>query len=609
MFAVASSGTSLSITTTSPLTSATQSTSYNFTMAATGGTPPYTWSLTSQTGSNSWSVSTGGVVSGTPGTIETDSLVIKVTDSVLATSSGTFSLTVNSPAGADVFSIYVNHSGPSVNGQGVGWANDFSFGSNGPVNGSFTSNPFPGHTFSLEVPAGFAYQPAANFVAGFPSGSDSNVGPEGYNLGSFAAGTPTAQDGPFTDITYALWTATPTHTFLETWNTLGFFSAGFADVANASGLTINDITLVPGVSSLVGSAWQTIKIPLPFLGQLGVLATYKTAIKDNNSGQYQLDNIGFVQGSYSWIFNGGLPNGYSNNQTFNATALVAGQNYVIKTVGTTSFTAIGAASNTVGLQFFATGAGTGTGTVTGNFWNFDAAAPISGWSDASVNASTNYTLNPVTIAALGTQGRNFSANGAKTPGYGVQFNGTISGTVLTASSVQGQFAVNQLLLANGISGFPFISSFGTGTGGAGTYNLSFAPGNIGTAATMVTISSTTCAQVTNSATNGMWKVTQSSFSLSGFTRFTFAVLPTNGTHSWTVQFYNTSGVATGTAVTIASGSLTFTPNDNSTGGWTPYVIPLSSFGTLPSNIGGVSIQDTSGVASNVWDLSAIAFMS
>ena len=41
---------------------------------------------------------------------------------------------------------------------------------------------------------------------------------------------------------------------------------------------------------------------------------------------------------------------------------VVGETYEIKTVGTTDFTAIGAASNTVGVEFTATGAGSGTGT-------------------------------------------------------------------------------------------------------------------------------------------------------------------------------------------------------------------------------------------------------
>lgn len=45
------------------------------------------------------------------------------------------------------------------------------------------------------------------------------------------------------------------------------------------------------------------------------------------------------------------------------TSAVAGRSYVIDSVGDTSFTAIGAASNTANLTFTATGAGTGTGMI------------------------------------------------------------------------------------------------------------------------------------------------------------------------------------------------------------------------------------------------------
>jgi len=48
--------------------------------------------------------------------------------------------------------------------------------------------------------------------------------------------------------------------------------------------------------------------------------------------------------------------------TVAATALVPGNSYKIATVGTTDFTLVGAASNTVGVEFIATRAGTGTGT-------------------------------------------------------------------------------------------------------------------------------------------------------------------------------------------------------------------------------------------------------
>lgn len=48
--------------------------------------------------------------------------------------------------------------------------------------------------------------------------------------------------------------------------------------------------------------------------------------------------------------------------TFTAGSFIVGLEFQIKTIGTTDFTLIGAASNTVGLFFTATGVGTGTGT-------------------------------------------------------------------------------------------------------------------------------------------------------------------------------------------------------------------------------------------------------
>jgi hypothetical protein len=49
------------------------------------------------------------------------------------------------------------------------------------------------------------------------------------------------------------------------------------------------------------------------------------------------------------------------NTTATAGSFVIGKSYIIQTVGNTNFTAIGAASNTVGVVFKATGIGSGTG--------------------------------------------------------------------------------------------------------------------------------------------------------------------------------------------------------------------------------------------------------
>ena len=53
-----------------------------------------------------------------------------------------------------------------------------------------------------------------------------------------------------------------------------------------------------------------------------------------------------------------------NSYTVVAGSFVIGNTYTILTVGNTNFVTIGAASNAVGVVFFATGVGTGTGTAT-----------------------------------------------------------------------------------------------------------------------------------------------------------------------------------------------------------------------------------------------------
>ncbi len=50
------------------------------------------------------------------------------------------------------------------------------------------------------------------------------------------------------------------------------------------------------------------------------------------------------------------------NEIFTAGSFVVGKSYEIKTVGSTDFTLIGALTNVVGVEFTATGVGSGTGT-------------------------------------------------------------------------------------------------------------------------------------------------------------------------------------------------------------------------------------------------------
>jgi hypothetical protein len=76
-----------------------------------------------------------------------------------------------------------------------------------------------------------------------------------------------------------------------------------------------------------------------------------------------------------------------------AGTLTVGQQYIIATVGTTDFTLIGAASNTVGTVFIALGAGAGTGTATKQFYlqisGSELATVLGDLADVTVTAAAD----------------------------------------------------------------------------------------------------------------------------------------------------------------------------------------------------------------------------
>lgn len=82
------------ITTTSPLPLGTVGTSYNATLYASSGTPPYTWTISSGTLPPNLSLSGAGVISGTPSVATNSSFTVRVTGADNGTATKTFSLSV-----------------------------------------------------------------------------------------------------------------------------------------------------------------------------------------------------------------------------------------------------------------------------------------------------------------------------------------------------------------------------------------------------------------------------------------------------------------------------------------------------------------------------------
>ena len=92
--------TALAITTSAALPDGMSGVAYSQALAATGGTPPYVWSLASGTLPVGLTLSSSGTISGMPTAVGNSAFSIQVKDSVLATIAKSFSLSINTPTQA-----------------------------------------------------------------------------------------------------------------------------------------------------------------------------------------------------------------------------------------------------------------------------------------------------------------------------------------------------------------------------------------------------------------------------------------------------------------------------------------------------------------------------
>jgi len=121
----------------------------------------------------------------------------------------------------------------------------------------------------------------------------------------------------------------------------------------------------------------------------------------------------------------------SNTPLVSAGSFVAGTQYVISVVGTTNWIAIGAASNTAGLTFTATGPGAGTGTAyIGANWGPNFCTCVSCYCEEAmycntIPAGSFISGNVYTILSPGTT--NFVAIGAPSNTAGTVFVATGAG--------------------------------------------------------------------------------------------------------------------------------------------------------------------------------------
>lgn len=106
-----------SITTTSVPNDTVNVTYPSTTLAASGGTPPYTWSVTSGSLPTGLSLgSSSGTISGTPTVVNTYNFTVQVTDSASLTGSKSFTITIYPLNLSDPLNVYYAPSNPACSG-------------------------------------------------------------------------------------------------------------------------------------------------------------------------------------------------------------------------------------------------------------------------------------------------------------------------------------------------------------------------------------------------------------------------------------------------------------------------------------------------------------
>jgi uncharacterized protein (TIGR03437 family) len=108
------------ITSTSPLAGGAVGIGYSQTLAATGGSPPYTWSVAGGSLPAGLTLSSSGTISGTPTAVGTSNFTARVVDSASASATGAFTITIAAaPSGPTILTV-VNGASFAVAGLAPG---------------------------------------------------------------------------------------------------------------------------------------------------------------------------------------------------------------------------------------------------------------------------------------------------------------------------------------------------------------------------------------------------------------------------------------------------------------------------------------------------------
>lgn len=405
----------LTITTGSPLTNGVVGTAYSLQFAATGGTAPYTWSLASGSALPAGlTLSSSGLLSGTPTAAGTSTFSVTVTDSETspATATQSFSLTIASSGGGGTALLNGNY---TVEFSGFNTAGAVVIG------GSFHADGAGNISAGVEDVTTTAGHTNQAFTGTYTLGADDR----GTLVFSSLAGSPT--------YAFAI-DSTGAHGRLIEFDTSGFRGSGQLEKQSVSACSFSTIT----GEYAIGITGQSASISGFTPGPVAMAGRFTATAPGTPSGQGSIANgeldantpsaVPFVQETVFGTY-------HSNSQTAACTAVISPQSlptmtfsvypvsatefFLVETdvVGpsTTPFLTVGTMIQQVGYPFTSpSGAFTATsvGGLNGQFLTGSTYIPDMAIVSLSATGLSGFSLSVVenqggTVASLNGGAANF----------------------------------------------------------------------------------------------------------------------------------------------------------------------------------------------------------
>lgn len=650
----------VSVTTASLPTGYAKSVYPNTTLDATGGAgSPYTWTWAAATGSSlpaGLSLSSGGVLSGTPTTAGAYSVVVTAEDSAKNTGSATLTLTVDagitiSPGtvpggyqGTPYVSTTLTASGGSGTGYSFTWAAasgsslppGLSLSAGGTISGTPTAagsysvvvtvkdsaNNTAQATYSITIEATIAITtttlPTGYANSAYPSTTLAATGGSGGFTWTWAAASGSSLPAGLSLSTGGVITGTPTTAGAYSVVVTVKDSASHTQTATLT-LTVNagvSVTTASLPAGYVSSAYTS--TTLAATGGAGSPYTWTWAAASGSSlpGGLNLSSAGVISGTpttagtYSVV----VTAKDSVGNTGSATLSIAVKGSV--SISTTSLPSGYQGTAYTSTQLVATG-----GSGTGYTWTWAAG------SGSSIPAGLSLSTGGI-VSGTPTAAGTFSvvvtvkdsANNTAQATFSIAIEATLA--ISTASPLpSGTVNVNysQTLAATGGSGTGYTWST-TGTNTLATVGLSFSGGTVsgkpsatGTASftAVVTDSQSHTAQTTFSVTvyNALTVTTTTLQSANQGAAYSQTVQAAGGTgtgYTWSATGSNLStfglsfssaGVVSGTPT--ASGTASFTANVKDSGGNTAsQALSITIYSALSQDASGLPLTGTTGVGYN-----------